>query len=752
MQTESTTTTPILISNHERKINVGDLDVNGVQSIDKFYEETEEVDREGEKLGVVLNRARGVNKLYRRSGITQVSIEQHYYQQNLATQNFLLAPMNRFWRDYANHENGTFISTHFAEAHSSFAEMMYALSVTDLPFKAAEHKIQYVESEMRLTPGSPMIAMHQQMRPAIVERRNTTVLVSENFFRKNDRYRFEDEMRFDKFISDQFSAHTLYGGQVVLTNPTSSPRSVELLIQVPHGSVAVANSKETQTIDVTLAAFSTQSFEYSFYFPTAGEFSHFPAHVASNGKVVAIADQTAFVVDDKPAELDQSSWQYVSQDGTNEEVINFLNRENVLRLDLNQIAFRMKDADFFKQVIKVLRNRYTFNSTLWSYSLMHDEIKAINEFLQQQGQFVSQCGIKIDSTPLTIDPVKKRWYQHRDFSPLINARAHRVGRTRTILNRKLYLHYHRLMTILASQPDLGSEDRLELTYYMLLQDRIEEAIAQFEQVNKAEIAEQLQYDYCDAYINMYLEKPDRAEAIAKAHVDHPVDRWRSRFRTVLAHVEEIRGGAPTTVDPDNQTESQTELASKAPSFDFTIESGSVEVNYQNLDQLVVNYYQMDIELLFSRNPFGQTAGDGFSLIRPNDTQVVELDESGTASFDIPEELRNKNVTVEITSSDQSKSQTYFAHSMTVQLIENYGQLKVTGKEEGQPLPKTYIKVYAKHADGRITFFKDGYTDLRGRFDYATQSNTPLDGITKFAILVMSEEHGTSVRQAVPPKE
>ena len=90
--------------------------------------------------------------------------------------------------------------------------------------------------------------------------------------------------------------------------------------------------------------------------------------------------------------------------------------------------------------------------------------------------------------------------------------------------------------------------------------------------------------------------------------------------------------------------------------------------------------------------------------------------------------------------------------MTVQLIENYGQLKVTGKEEGEALPKTYIKVYAQHANGRITFYKDGDTDLRGRFDYATQSNSPLAGITKFAILVMSEEHGTSVRQAVPPKE
>ena len=310
--------------------------------------------------------------------------------------------------------------------------------------------------------------MHQQMRPAIVERRNTTVLVSENFYRKDDRYRYENEMRFDKFVSDRFSAHTVYGGQVVLTNPTSSPRTVEVLIQVPHGSVAISKSKQTQTIDVSLDAFSTQSFEYSFYFPTAGEFSHFPAHVASNGKVVAIADQTAFVVDDKPAELDKTSWQYVSQNGSDKEVIEFLNHENVLRLDLTKIAFRMKNADFFKEVMQVLGNRYTYNSTLWSYSIMHDEIEAINEFLQQQGVFVSNCGMRLDSTPLTIEPVKRRWHQHWDFSPLINARAHRVGRERSILNQKLHSHYHQLMLIFACQADLDSEDRLALTYYICL--------------------------------------------------------------------------------------------------------------------------------------------------------------------------------------------------------------------------------------------------------------------------------------------
>ncbi|MEZ6081537.1 MAG: hypothetical protein R3C56_39470 [Pirellulaceae bacterium] len=34
-----------------------------------------------------------------------------------------------------------------------------------------------------------------------------------------------------------------------------------------------------------------------------------------------------------------------------------------------------------------------------------------------------------------------------------------------------------------------------------------------------------------------------------------------------------------------------------------VRDGSVSLRYRNLDAVQVNYYLMDIELLFSRNPF-----------------------------------------------------------------------------------------------------------------------------------------------------
>jgi hypothetical protein len=51
----------------------------------------------------------------------------------------------------------------------------------------------------------------------------------------------------------------------------------------------------------------------------------------------------------------------------------------------------------------------------------------------------------------------------------------------------------------------------------------------------------------------------------------------------------------------------------------------------------------------------------------------------------------------------------------------------------------------------VKFFKDGYTDLRGKFDYASVSSTGLGQVERFSILIMSEEHGATVDEAEVPQ-
>jgi len=61
----------------------------------------------------------------------------------------------------------------------------------------------------------------------------------------------------------------------------------------------------------------------------------------------------------KPTKLDTTACVYVSQHGTNDEVLAFMNRENVRALNLDKIAFRMRDRDFFSSVIGLLQTLAT---------------------------------------------------------------------------------------------------------------------------------------------------------------------------------------------------------------------------------------------------------------------------------------------------------------------------------------------------------------------------------------------------------
>jgi hypothetical protein len=691
--------------------------------------------------------------LYVKLDKTQEWAENNYYNLPIQQQVPALVNVNSFWRDYVEHDPGQpFFSPNFAEATSNFTEMMFALSLLDLPFEADEHETEFADRRMTLKAGGPMIVFHEEIREAgtIVEK--TPILVSQNFFSHGDRYRQVGNERLDKFVTDEFLVHTVYGCQIVVTNPTSSPQKLNVLLQVPVGALPVLNGQETRSVNLDLQPYNTQTMEYHFYFPAAGEYPHYPVHISKNEKLLTHAEPAALTVVEKLSRIDRESWPYVSQSGSAEDVLNYLSSKNLHQTNLDKIAFRMGNKSFFLKVVNLLERRHVYNHTLWSYGIKHDVVSVVREYLQHADGFVQQCGTSIDSPLVTIDPVVRKSYQHMDYRPLVNARVHQLGRRRQILNDRMHQQYHSFLTVLGYRRELSPDDLMAVTYYLLLQDRIEEAIAFFDQVNAADLETGLQYDYFAAYVNLYREDVDSARQIVGRYTAHPVDKWRTAFVSLDRQIDEIESGDAEVIDPKNRDQRQTELASREPSFDLLVESKKVHLDYQNIERVLVNYYLMDIELLFSRNAFVQQYSSQFSQIRPNLTETFNLpDDAKQFEFSVPDELHNRNVLVEVVAAGQTKSQAYFSNSLAVQVLDNYGQLRVTSANPGKPLSTVYVKVYARMKDGGVRFYKDGYTDLRGRFDYSSLNTNELDYVDKFSLLVLSDEFGAVVREAAPPK-
>jgi hypothetical protein len=201
----------------------------------------------------------------------------------------------------------------------------------------------------------------------------------------------------------------------------------------------------------------------------------------------------------------------------------------------------------------------------------------------------------------------------------------------------------------------------------------------------------------------------------------------------------------------NRQQDLNQLAALEPSLELETVSGTLQFTAHNLQEVTLNLYPMDIELLFSRKPFLAEGGADFAVIKPALSRILKVKGNGeTEELKLPAEFRDRNLMVEITGKGKQASVAWYANQLKVRKMENFGQVEVRSTDKNQALPKTYVKVFAMADDGTVSFWKDGYTDLRGRFDYLSLNNRQPEEAMEFSILILHPERGAEIISAEPP--
>lgn len=688
---------------------------------------------------------------FRSPDMPQELAEQNYYRQPISADNATLVPAGRFWADYAAHADGRpFLSTDFLFTTTNATEMLLVLSLLDLPFQASPLIREKKDGRTTVRCDQPVILLIREIRPNPVAPGPSPLLVAQNFFRADHPWRYEGDERVERYVSGPFLVGVPYGARVILTNPSAQRRFVTVLLQVPAGAVPLG-PLPVEPVPRALEPYQTTTIEYFFYFPSPGEFEHYPATVSSDGAVLARAHPSRFTVIAEAPPPDETAWIEISQNGTLDQLCMFLERENLYRVRLADIAWRLREPAAYRRILDILERRRIFDLTLWSYSILHNDPPRIAQFLARH-PFADQCGLWLHSPLLNIDPIERRRYQHLEYAPLINSRAHPLGREPRIQNPAFRDQYRRFLEILTYKPRPDDEDLLATASYLALQDRIFDSVSVLQRVDRARIAERMQYDYLVAWLSLCRGQLDEARRALSDYIDHPIPRWRTRIQTLLAHIREADGIAPNTaLDPQNRDLLHQQLAAEQPSLELNLIGRQIEVTARHLRTVTINFYPMDLELLFSRSPFMAQDTRHFSHVRPAHSLSIQLPDDGSPKrVDIPEPLRSLDMMVEATAGVLRQTQAYYANVLRLHLIEPYGQLLLTRADTPSPVAGAYVKVYARLADGTVKFFKDGYTDLRGRFDYASIQDPSLATARRFSILIVSQSHGALVREASPP--
>src|SRR5690606_6080457 len=234
--------------------------------------------------------------------------------------------------------------------------------------------------------------------------------------------------------------------------------------------------------------------------------------------------------------------------------------------------------------------------------------------------------------------------------------------------------YEELMTLLAHKPVLDTDDWLAITYYMLLQDRVDEALAYFGRVSEDRVASRVQYDYLNAYLAMYREAPEEAVAIAERYGDYPVKRWREMFADVRRQVAEIAGAA---ADASGERLGQDRLAATEPRLEFDIKDDAIVIHHEHVANATIGFFPIDVEMLFTRNPFDPAKSGVFAGLEPALVETVEFAPGATVTeAALPETFARTHVVIQIESAGLRRSEVRYASAMVVQAIERYGQVQV----------------------------------------------------------------------------
>ena len=590
--------------------------------------------------------------------------EMGYYFQGKTAETYKIES-NIFWIDLAKYllsdRKEPFLSQNFVYVEKE--HLPFVIAFLDLSQTAASQKFDNEGSEtfLTLSGGNALLYLkHLKEREAVQDISNT-VLAAQKWFDRDERfeYNLESGKNEEKTI-DYFLTGKIYGSQVVVTNVSSVEQKIQIITEIPEGAIPVIKNDFHQSVDLKLNQFSTHTSEFFFYFPKTGDFSYCPACVTREGKKVNIqvASTTVKVLSEPPKKTELKNIKDILAQGSKEDILAFMRKENITNpkvFNFSDIYWLLRDEQFYRDALKILREKMIFNSIVWSYSLHYGDVETFFELMSMApNKGLDEMDLYYFNNEKPESPLELKGFCFLEYHPILNARFHQLSKANTsILNNQFRETYFKFLKYLFEKDTrVNIEDRLILTYYLLLQDRIDEAFNIYSKIpaDSTELDRlTLQYDYMGAYFDLYKGMPafTKAKAICEKYFDYPVTGWRSMFIEIANQLAEISGETAEVKEDKSKDPTQTDQEI----VKGTLQTSELIIEYGNVSTAKVELFEIDLEVLFSLYPFRTNEFDKLVFSEPHYTENVSLVSSSTLQthrYKIPKPYSDKNLLVKVT--------------------------------------------------------------------------------------------------------
>ena len=738
-------------------------------------EEDDMFDVDDESAKIINSKA----QIFKEEGKSKEYCETHYYNQvyknndyrNRISYNHFFADLAQFWSQNDSERNKGFKSDNILIKPNNITELLFMLSVLDLEEKTIPKSQNLIKDKglgLTIETNTNAYLLTKEINETQLNTDNKYALILAQMVFEEDKINNDDNEEKEPI---KFLTNRTYIQKTIVTNISSENINCEILMQIPEGSIPV-DSDEYKIIETAnISSYKSEIFEQKFYFPQEGMFKQYPASASINDLVIAKGGLKTFEV---VASIELSKDEIVSIDdvlnqGNKKQILEFINKKDVIKNDeLRKIYWMLKDKDFYNKLISILKTKYIFDWNIWEYSSEYADINSLQEFIlnSKNKDILKSIGHEFDLLFLKLDKTNNAHIlNHLDYYPILKNRIFKLPKSKSILTTQLRDTYEDYVSYLITLEKINDYEYMRLCYYLILQQRIKEATIIYNKIDKKNIVGdklsslELQYDYLTAYLDFSNGYPkfEKAREIVKKYKDIAISNWKNMFNEIEDQLNEYDG----KVNFDEEINKEQDELSKKDKFkaeseealNIEIKDQIINIIYKNISEIKVKYYLIDIEILFSRSPFVKKTKVDFGFIKPQKVDIIKLEKKHNENkyiLNIPEELKNKNFYIEISSGKIKENEIYYSSLLKYSVIESIGEIKVMSPEL-KPLPKVYVKCFCETNSGQIKFYKDGFTDLRGKFDYISLNTDLINDVNKFSMLMVSKEFGSIIVSCNPPK-
>jgi len=729
------------------------------------------------KLGKEAGRITAKTKLYDEGGKSKEFCETQYYNliykeresPNIIKPNHFYADLAQFWCENLDSErNIGFKSENFLIVPNNKIEFIFILAVLDLEEKKSPQNINLIKDKgvgLTIETKSNAYILTKEIRETQLDLSNKYSLIVAQIIQIDGK---EDEKEMDKYFTEQ-----IYNMKTVITNISMNKVVCEVLIPLPQGSLPFKSDEYKYISTITIKPYKSHIINNKFYFPEEGTFKQYPASVSINNLVVAKSKARTYeVVSEKNIPKEQlTKIEDLFNKGTQDDIINFIQKKDKIESeDIDKIMFMLDDFNFYNKIINVLKQSYIFNEEIWKYSLKYLDLENMNEYLLSLGEknILSCMGHETDLSFIKMDKTNNAHIlNHLDYYPVFNSRIFLSKKEKSILNVELRETYQNYISFLITLPKISDREYMRLCYYLILQKRIKEASQVFNKINYDNIkgnnvfSLSLQYDYMQAYLDFSDKNSNfqKAREICKKYKNFVIKSWANMFQEIEDQLNEYDGNInyeQLIIGEENKNKLNQNDAHQDEIFlSLEIKNSDINILYKNISELILKFYKIDIEILFTRSPFIKETNMDFDFVKPNKIINLEVENKKSKneelkSIPIPDELKKTNFYLEVTSGNKRAYDIYYSSSLNYSLVESIGEIKVMD-EKLNSLPKVYVKCFCERKNGAVLFYKDGFTDLRGKFNYLQLNNDLVKDVKRFSILILSKDNGSRIVICEPPK-